>query len=227
MKVISLCIIGLIAATSFAANEAKIETAVRDWFLNRTPENLTVLVDRVTVPRINGVHGSNVNFQIKNRTPLQWAGRTALFVDVYKGSDRLRTLSVMVYASIETWVPIATTDIPRGAHLGDYNVEWESRRIDQLQGELIQPNAMQSMRARTTIRSGTLITDRFVEEQPLVERNKPVRVLAKNGPLSITMRATALDTAGAGESVRVKNNETGKIFLAQVVGAGDVEITLH
>lgn len=224
----AMMVLGLLwAGLAHAGNEARVEAAVATWFMNKVPENLTVLVDRIAVPRLHGVSGSNLEFKIQNRAPLQWAGRTPLFVDIYRGQDKLRTLSVMVHASIETWVPVATTDIPRGAHLGDYNVEWESRRLTRLQGELVLPKALGSMRARTTIRSGTLITDRFVETLPLVERNKPVRVMAKNGPLTIVMRATALDSAGAGESVRVKNNDTGKIFLAHVMGPGDVSVTLN
>lgn len=67
------------------------------------------------------------------------------------------------------------------------------------------------------IPAGRLLTWRDVVRRPLVRRGELIEVAASDGPLTVTLRAVAMEDAGRGELVRVRNPESRKEFTAQVI----------
>ena len=52
--------------------------------------------------------------------------------------------------------------------------------------------------------------------RPLVRRGQPVDVVASDGALTVSLRAVALHDAARGESVRVRNPDSKREFVAVV-----------
>lgn len=93
----------------------------------------------------------------------------------------------------------------------------ELRRYDALR----TPDALQleegaELDFARNLPGGRLLTWRDVIRRPLVRRNEAVEVIATDGTLTVTLRAIALQDAARGESVRVRNPDTRKEFVATV-----------
>jgi flagella basal body P-ring formation protein FlgA len=58
---------------------------------------------------------------------------------------------------------------------------------------------------------------RDVVRRPLVRRGQDMEVVATSGALTVTLNGIALNDAASGESVRVRNPDSKKEFVAQVV----------
>ncbi len=64
---------------------------------------------------------------------------------------------------------------------------------------------------------GRLVAWRDVVRRPLVRRGQAMEVIATSGALTVTLNGIALNDAASGESVRVRNPDSKKEFVAQVV----------
>lgn len=64
--------------------------------------------------------------------------------------------------------------------------------------------------------AGRVLVWRDVLRRPLVRRGQPVDVVASDGALSVSLRAVALHDAARGESVRVRNPDSKREFVATV-----------
>ncbi|RRK02747.1 flagellar basal body P-ring formation protein FlgA [Opitutaceae bacterium TAV3] len=73
--------------------------------------------------------------------------------------------------------------------------------------------------------AGRLLTWRDVIRRPLVRRGQLIEIAANEGPLSITLRGIALEDAGRGEIVRVRNPESRKEFTALVTAESAARVT--
>jgi flagella basal body P-ring formation protein FlgA len=68
------------------------------------------------------------------------------------------------------------------------------------------------------------LTSRDLVLRPLVRKNQLVDVIVSEGSLNISMKGLALGTAGAGETVAIRNVDSRKDFQAKVVGANTVQV---
>lgn len=68
------------------------------------------------------------------------------------------------------------------------------------------------------------LTEQDIKLRPLVHKGDAVNVVVNQGALNISMKGIALGTAGAGETVAVRNKESRKDFQAQVIGPNTVQV---
>ncbi len=78
--------------------------------------------------------------------------------------------------------------------------------------------------ARVTLYPGRPILVGQVGAPAVVERNALVRMIFRDGPLSITAEGRVLDRGGAGERVRVMNLASRQIVTGSVQDNGDIEV---
>lgn len=76
-----------------------------------------------------------------------------------------------------------------------------------------------------TIIPGKLIFPEYVRSASAVMPGKEVDVLFQKGSLSISMRGLPLSEAGSGESVSVRNRESGTIIVGIVQPDGTVKVS--
>lgn len=67
-----------------------------------------------------------------------------------------------------------------------------------------------------SVPAGRVLVWRDVIRRPLVRRGQPVDVVASDGSLTVSLRAVALHDAARGESVRVRNPDSRREFVALV-----------
>lgn len=74
------------------------------------------------------------------------------------------------------------------------------------------------------VSEGRPITRRDIMERSLVKRGQFVDAMATDGGLNIRMRAMALEAGAAGAVIRVKNIDSNKEFVGQVIGENQVQV---
>lgn len=134
---------------------------------------------------------------------------------------------VEVNGSLElmTTAPRLLANTPAGTILSDADLEMAPvslatasaggyADIDQLVGKQLVRQA----------RSGLMLKATDVTEPKVVTRNSLVTVIFRSGPMTLTVRGTALTTAAVGEAVDVLNTVTKKILHGVARRDGSVEI---
>lgn len=156
----------------------------------------------------NGL-SSNMNFSVRivsggrilGEFPMQ--ARVELWQEVWVSSQRLDKGQVLDRGMLNSvkldvlreFVPPLTVD------------------QDYLGFELSQP-----------LQAGRPLTRRDIVERTLVKRGQIVEAVASEGAIKIRMRAQALENGPAGAVIRVKNVDSQKEFVAQVLNENQVQV---
>ncbi len=74
------------------------------------------------------------------------------------------------------------------------------------------------------LQAGRPLTRRDIVEKTVVKRGQLVEAVASEGPLKIRMRAQALEGGPAGAVIRVKNVDSQKEFVAQILNENQVQV---
>jgi len=78
--------------------------------------------------------------------------------------------------------------------------------------------------ALKNLKPGTIITDRMIGRPILIKRGMTVNVIVESGRLKISMHGKAMDSGHAGDRIRVKNSNTGRIITGVVKDNGNVMV---
>ena len=151
-----------------------------------------------------GNNGFSARFMIAGiDQPVDLDGTIQLMTKAPRLAKTLPTGSILTEADFEfADVPLATADA------GGY------ADLSQLIGKQLVRQA----------RGGIMLKATDVTEPKVVTRNSLVTVLLKAGPMTLTVKGTALTTAAVGEPVDVLNTVTKKILHGVARSDGAVEI---
>lgn len=146
--------------------------------------------------------------------------RCRLLADAAVVSD----LSVVVRAQLwrETWA----TRQPLTAGATFDPAALEVRRVDLLRERDALPAAVgdRSFVFARSVPAGRMLTWRDIARRPLVRKGELVEVAAVEGPLVVTMKATALENGAQGDTVTVRNPQSRKDFAAMVIAENRVQV---
>jgi flagella basal body P-ring formation protein FlgA len=100
------------------------------------------------------------------------------------------------------------------------------RRIDVLREHEVLPAdaADRDFTFARSVMAGRVLTWRDVARRALVRKGDLVEVAAIDGPLTVTLKALAMQSGAAGEMVTVRNLESKKDITAQVVAENRVQV---
>jgi flagella basal body P-ring formation protein FlgA len=86
------------------------------------------------------------------------------------------------------------------------------------------PRVLIGKRVRRTLRPGEAIPMNAVDDPQLVSRGVPTPLIFEEGGLSIIGIGTPLQNGSLGESIRVKNMDSGRIIVGRVQADGRIRI---
>ena len=100
------------------------------------------------------------------------------------------------------------------------------RRIDVLRERDVLPAATadRNLTFARSVTAGHVLTWRDVVRRALVRKGDLVEVAAVDGPLTVTLKALAMQNGTAGEIVTVRNLDSKKDITAQVVAENRVQV---
>jgi flagella basal body P-ring formation protein FlgA len=139
-------------------------------------------------------------------------------IDQFTFEARLRQTVVLAAHTIDRGVPLKPHDLVEDRRL--LNTRVDQFRAEQLVGLV----------ARRGLNQGDQITAKDLaaaRTAPLIQARSGVKVVAKKGPLSVTLQmAEALEPGNKGEVIRLRNLQSGQIITGRVVSSQEVEIPL-
>lgn len=102
----------------------------------------------------------------------------------------------------------------------------EIRRVDALRDREAAPADVvgRDYVFARAIPAGRALTWRDISRRALVQKGRMVEVVAVDGALVVSMKALALQDGASGDTVRVRNVESKREFVAKVVSENRAEV---
>jgi len=164
--------------------------------------------------------------------PKKGIGTVVMQVQVWHDRDLLANRSTAFDIRKRHRVAIARVSLSRDMPLDERSVQFENRFLSSEMDELDAAQVI-GQQVRSNIASGNVLQMRDLQTvrtslQPLVKKGETVRVMAMAGKLSTTYRnAEAMQNGVLGESIKLKNRESGQEIIGTVAGPGVVKIRIR
>ena len=136
--------------------------------------------------------------------------------------------SVYVPVMVKAFQPVvvARAPIPRGAVIGEADLEMAEKELNALgRNYFDDPGQVVGKTARRNIPAGSSFGAGAVEAAVVIGRGDSVRISSGGSGLTVSMEGKALTDGRVGERIRVQNLSSGRTLQATVVGPGEVRVS--
>lgn len=165
------------------------------------------------------------NVVVKN---LHFDARSKRFAAIIKApDDGSGAVAMQVAGRVHALVPVPVlvSRMRNGETIRSRDLEMQLRRIDRLDRDAITAiDDLVGMSARHTLPAGRTIGASDVREPRLVRRGHMVIMKYETANMSITAHGTARENGTKGDTVRIRNTNSGKIVEAVVTGPDSVSV---
>jgi flagella basal body P-ring formation protein FlgA len=147
-------------------------------------------------------------------------------VHFQSGDKSLGETSLLVRAQLMREVWVARNPVSRNEQFDPSQLD--TREIDALRERdtVALSDGITDLTFNRPVPAGAVVTWRDVSRRALVRKGDVIDVSAVDGLLSINMKALAMESGAAGETVRVRNLESKKEFTALVTGQARAQVRL-
>lgn len=121
-------------------------------------------------------------------------------------------------------VVVASSDLSRGAVLGEKDLNLVERDVTGLRNPSFDPKELIGKKVKRSVRLGEPLDRSAVENPPVVKRGDAVVITASKGGLTVTASGLARQDGEAGETITVRNSSSQKDILCRVSGPGAVHV---
>jgi flagella basal body P-ring formation protein FlgA len=135
--------------------------------------------------------------------------------------------SIFTSATIKIYqnVLILVKSIQRGETITNQSLSMERRDISGLRGDYItQIEEAVNKQAIRPMQSGTFLSSRNIAEPKIIKRGDKVIISSARTDFSIRMNGTAMMDGVKGQSIRIKNQSSGRILNGTVIEPGLVSV---
>ncbi len=172
-----------------------------------------------------GVAASEVHAELRLDGRREFAGSVPITAIVRRGDRVLRRGVVTVQVETRAPVWVARRSLSRGEVIGREDLEQVDGDQHALRGaRVLEADDAVGRRTRRAVRVGQAIRAHWVEDVPLVNRGKRVRLVFHAGSLRIEAAGEAREDGTAGEQVRVRNLESRRELVGEVGPDGAVHV---
>jgi flagella basal body P-ring formation protein FlgA len=148
-------------------------------------------------------------------------------LDVHAGQRRIATHYPRVRVAGAALVAVTSGSVRRGEVLSADRVRFERRPLNTLpQAALTRRFNPVGKLAKSSLRSGAVLTPALIAEPPVVLRGKSVRIEVVDDLLQVTTSGEALSDGAVGDRVSVRNRRSGARMNGVVTGPGRVRVNL-
>ncbi len=227
----ALLTVFLVLASSARAEETiqsleSVQQAVHAFLNQRVPDSGTDTSIRVGKldPRLRLAHcreplnvyypsssgwGRNMTLGVRCSAPKPW------------------TIYVTARAIMRGPVLVASRSLARGTVLGTEDVELQVMDTGRSPyGYFTQEAPVLKQRLKRPVAAGKPIVNTMLEQLAMVKRGERVSIVAQAAGFSVRMIGKALEDAGLGDSVRVRNLSSKKTIQGRVASPGLVQVAL-
>lgn len=121
--------------------------------------------------------------------------------------------------------PVLVRPVARGEVVREADITWTRLAAGRLPADLLSSeDALVGMEARRALRPGEALRAFDFKAPDMVMRGQTVRVVYRSGPLTLTTRARALDSAPEGAVARFMTLQSNRTIEAVVTGPGEARL---
>lgn len=230
LLIITLILISL-STNSFASQQLKgtdISKEAKQYLENKleSVEGTVKIVKTRPIPNVTLPDGK-VSFHIKERDFSKIGSFYTVPVLILVNNTPKRTTYVNFKIQILRDVVTAKTSLKKYQTITRENIKIENRDISKIRNKknlIYSASEVIGLRAARHIPSGKIIDNSKIQQIPLVEKKKQVKVIGKIGNIEATLYGIALEEGYRGEIIKVQNINTQKTFLAKVIEKNYVEV---
>ncbi len=172
-----------------------------------------------------GVEAAEVEAELRLDGSREFAGSVPITAIVRRGDQVLRrgVVTVQVDTRVPVWVArraLARGDVIRREDLE--RIDGDQRHIRG--ARVLDVEEAVGRRTRRAVRAGQALRAHWVEDVPLVNRGKRVRLVFRAGTLRIEATGEAREDGRAGDQVRVRNLDSRRELVGEVGKDGAVHV---
>jgi flagella basal body P-ring formation protein FlgA len=208
-----------------SARSATTEALVSQWVYHTYSLDTTAFEIEVLGNSLQTTEVSDENLTIKPLTQREPLGlftvlaeleRNGVVVD--RGQVRLR---VRKYADV-----LVTVDrLAREDLITSENVRLERMEVTSLQERPLNTlEEVDGFRMKRNLSKGKILTSGAVEPIPDIDVGEEVTIVYNDGLCTITAPGRSMQSGSRGDRIRVRNNSSGKVIMANVVEHGSVSV---
>jgi flagella basal body P-ring formation protein FlgA len=194
------------------------------------PEDISIQpAQAVRGPQIPDAGRDEVRLSAEYRSPAMPLGRVRVDVAVSVRGERRYVVPVSLDVRLVQTVVLTSRRIPAGESLTPDNVYLDRRALDSLNGYLSAAELRLGRKTLRALGAGQIVLNTDVAAaQPdnpiLVKAQTPVQMVVRLGSLEVVAHGEALQDGRAGQLVRVRNIDSGKVVVGKVVDRSVVEV---
>lgn len=208
--------------------------------LAATPDSIEAAVERAAFAHLSdlvetaGLRESSVKLNALAREPVNPCSADARIEAIDTRSvTRMRFAAIcndpawrtefIVRAVVSAQVVTATRDVRAGEVIPAEALTLERRDVAAPADATSDPELVAGKASRRALRSGQLVSRRWLLEPLLVRRGANVTIVARNVGVAVQVAGEALAAGRRDEIVDVRNKANGRVIRARVIGENAVE----
>lgn len=197
-----------------------IRNAILDHYPSATAENIAI---DLTLPNaVSVLETCSAPLSI-SASRNQWVGNVRLRVACE--AEQNWTTHVVANVGMRLPVVVLSRSLPRNTVLTANDISMQVLNVaDQHQGFYLDADAVVGSALARDLGLGYVLHSRVLNAPRLISRGDAVTIRATSGGISVSMAGTALTDGVEGRQISVRNNSSGKVVRAWVIGRGLVEV---
>jgi flagella basal body P-ring formation protein FlgA len=161
---------------------------------------------------------------------LQWDKRSNRFtaiVDVPKDHPEATRLSISGRIFEQELVPVLIRSLPKGTIITEEDVTFISVRKNKIRRNIVmEPGQLVGKETLKYLQAEKILTTRDVREPILVTKGDIVIMKISKGAMTLTAKATALESGAQGDTIQLENTLSRRKIRGRIIAPGEVEVLL-
>ncbi len=148
-------------------------------------------------------------------------GRTRIYASCSAPSWRLK---LSANSTVKTQVLVASNSLSKGHRLQSSDYQLQNMVLSTPQKAFFYKDTLNGRKLKRKLTAGDVITSKHLELEYAVKKDDTVTIFLKSGTFSLTTEGIAEQSAVLGDTIKIRNKQSGKQLIGTVIGTRQVEV---
>lgn len=169
--------------------------------------------------------GEKIDCQVQSKRNEDFIGNTSFTVRFYENGELLGKQTVRVRLEVLMDVVVSSRALRRNTEIGRGDIRLVERWFARPPLNIISSqDDVVGKKLRASIKPNTEITGNMLEEIPVVQKGKPVKIVIQNDLMGMTTIGMSEQDGMRGELIKVRNVSSKKTIYARVMDTSLVKV---